>query len=335
MSALTLLVALVVVVACMLSASAYRTEPIGKDFDTFGCVMKDVDLMHFTDAQFDEIHKNLLTCRLLVIPNQKDLTVQGQREFSQRLGVLLKHLESVSRHPDYPDVNRVSNVRNDNGAYQGLTGLHVEHYHSDLSWATNPTKFTTLFSEIRPDGCGDTEFVDGVAAYEALPEDIKQKLDGKRGQYSYLKQRFNKDGTFQAGLSPQELKVAKNPTIHPIITIHPITGKKNIFANPAHTVAILGMDRDESDQLLDFLWEHMQKFKINHVWKDFDIAMWDNRAVQHRATGCPDDKPRQLTRTTIYDDFLPDDVPVEVEGDNYDLSKDRLKATYGKEEKEL
>ena len=329
MSAFSLFIAIALFIACV---AAYRTQPLGQSFDTFGCEILDADLEHLTDAQFDEVHKTLLDCKLLVVRNQKNLSIQGQREFSQRLGVLRVHLESASRHPVYPDVNLVSNVKDSKGAYTGLTGLHVEHYHSDLSWSTTPTKITTLFSEIRPDDCGDTEFVDGVAAYEALSPKMKEMLAGLRGQYSYLKQRFNKDGTFQAGLTEEELKVAMNPTIHPIVTVHPVTGKKNIFANPAHTVASVGMERDESDAILNFLYEHLQKFKITYTWQDKDIAIWDNRAVQHRATGCPDDKPRQLTRTTINNDIPPSDDEVVVIGNNYDLSLDRINQTYKKDE---
>lgn len=145
--------------------------------------------------------------------------------------------------------------------------------------STTPTKFTFLKSEIRPEGCGDTLFSDSQSAYEAIAEETKLKLKGMRASYSYLKHRIVDAGGSTEGLTEVELEAAKNPTIHPIVTVHPITGKKNIFANPSHTVAILDIPRQESDDLLNFLYSHVaeERFLYNHIWQDDDFVMWDNR----------------------------------------------------------
>ncbi len=144
--------------------------------------------------------------------------------------------------------------------------------------SSTPTKFTFLKSEIRPEGCGDTQFADSQAAYDALDIAMKTQLQGLRATYSYLKHRMVQAGSTE-GLSEEELSVAQNAVIHPIVTVHPITGKKNIFANPSHTVAVQSYSKEDSDRLLNFLYEHVadERFLYNHVWRDHDFVMWDNR----------------------------------------------------------
>ncbi len=142
-----------------------------------------------------------------------------------------------------------------------------------------PTKMTFLKSVIRSDGCGDTQFADTVSAYSALPEELRTRLEGVTASYSYLKHRtIEADGTV-AGLTAAEVQAALRGTVHPVITVHPITGEKNIYSNPSHTMAIHGMDKAESDEVLTFLYDHVAKedFLYNHVWKDDDFVMWDNR----------------------------------------------------------
>lgn len=142
-----------------------------------------------------------------------------------------------------------------------------------------PTKMTFLKSVIRSDGCGDTEFADTVAAYSALTDEMKAQLDSATASYSYLKHRtISANGTV-AGLTKEEVQTALKGTLHPVITVHPVTGEKNIYVNPSHTMAINGWSKDKSDEILTFLYNHVAKeeFLYTHEWKDDDFIMWDNR----------------------------------------------------------
>ena len=112
-----------------------------------------------------------------------------------------------------------------------------------------PNSFTFLKSVIRPSKGGETIFSDTTKAYEDLPEVIKQQVDGKTGFFSYLKVREENRTIF----SQEEIAYLHRGSVHPIITAHPVTGKKNIFANPADTISIQNMEEDESQILLDFL----------------------------------------------------------------------------------
>ena len=168
-----------------------------------------------------------------------------------------------------------------------------------------PNSITFLKSLIRPTSGGDTVYADTISAYEALPEDIKQRVQGKTAHYSYLKFRNEIPGVS----TDEERAYLSRGSDHPIITQHPVTGKKNIFANPGHTASVNGVSAEESKELLDLLFAHVNQpqFIYSHPWEEFDGVLWDNRAVQHKASPAPD-SPRRLVRTTITGLVLPQEV---------------------------
>jgi alpha-ketoglutarate-dependent taurine dioxygenase len=100
----------------------------------FGAQITGVNVENLSDNDFDVIHNALLYHKVIIIRNQTELTVEGQRQLTKRFGHLHVHLESSSHLPGYQDVNVVSNIKDSNGAYIGLYGAHVENFHSDLSW---------------------------------------------------------------------------------------------------------------------------------------------------------------------------------------------------------
>jgi alpha-ketoglutarate-dependent taurine dioxygenase len=100
----------------------------------FGAQITGVNVENLSDSDFDIIHDALLRHKVIVVRNQTELTVEGQRRLTKRFGHLHVHLESSSHLPGYQDVNVVSNIKNSDGAYIGLYGAHVENFHSDLSW---------------------------------------------------------------------------------------------------------------------------------------------------------------------------------------------------------
>ena len=239
-----------------------------------------LNLEAITDEEFDIVHENLLKYKVLVIRNQSTLSIEGQRSFSKRFGKLHVHLESSSHIPNYPDVNLVSNVKNSTGGYIGLHGAHVETFHSDLAWCELPTKVTIVRSALRPDGCGNTEFLNTHAAYYGLPDEIKERSRNKTAKYCYLKQRkVRDDGVVEDGLTVEEALRAAKCVTHPVISMHPITGFKNIYVDQSHAKSI---DGEPDNTLLDYLLEHSRKpeYTYTHVWRDGDVVLWDNRGTQ-------------------------------------------------------
>ena len=146
---------------------------------------------------------------------------------------------------------------------------------------TTPTKITVVKSVIRPEGCGDTVFADTHAAYDALDADVKNLLTNLNGKYSYLKLRQISSTGDSDNLDANEVKEAFKYSVHPLITTHPITGLKNIFANPSHTVSVLGWSEEESTKLLEKLFAHTAKdeFSYRHKYEDGDVLVWDNRGM--------------------------------------------------------
>jgi len=144
-----------------------------------------------------------------------------------------------------------------------------------------PTKITVLKSVIRPNECGDTIFADTHAAYHDLSESTKQQLHGLRGHYCYLKLReLSADGKAE-NLDITEIQSAAGCAVHPLVTTHPITGVKNLYANPSHTASVLGYEKDASEALLQQLFAHtaQDKYAYRHVYEDDDLILWDNRGI--------------------------------------------------------
>jgi taurine dioxygenase len=148
---------------------------------------------------------------------------------------------------------------------------------------------------------GDTVFADVVAAYDALPESMKKRLEGLTALHTVLKRRQK---TLDAGVDSYRTSEARKKTVdtvlasndtekkkileavHPVVRVHPATGRKCIYVTDAHTAHIIGMPKDESRDLIKELTEHVIKpeFLYRHSWKVNDLLMWDDCSSQHKAT---------------------------------------------------
>lgn len=269
---------------------------------SFAAEIKGLDLETVDDSSFALIEQFLIQHKVLIFRNQSALTVEGQRRFTQRCGPLQVHVESTAHLPGYDDVNVVSNMKsNATGHFIGLNGEHVENFHTDLSWSEMPNLVTLLRSEVRPSVGGDTHYADTVTAYEELPAAWKERVAGRTTHNSYLKFRESVPGTTEE-VHAYLLKGHN----HPLVSTHPVTGKKNIFANPGHTESVNDVTKEESEEILSFIFAHVQqdRFRYIHQWQDGDAVLWDNRAVQHKATPAPA-QPRKLVRTTVVNSDVP------------------------------
>jgi taurine dioxygenase len=191
--------------------------------------------------------------------------------------------------------------------------------------ATFPTKVTVVRAAVRPESCGHTEFINCNAAYLSLPEDFRSYLASKTAKYCYLKTRDIKEGDKVEGLTVEQVNKAKDCAVHPLVTTHPETNLPILFANPSHTASINGMDVEESEEVLSrvFRASASPSNMYAHYYLEGDLLLWDNRgkqfifvadnmcldmkfaAVQHRATGCPENVPRKLIRTTAQCEIQP------------------------------
>ncbi len=239
---------------------------------------------------------------VLVFRNQK-LTPLEHVAFSRGFGDLEIHVVAKYLLPGHPEVFRVSNIV-ENGQRIGGSG---EFWHTDLSYVAQPSRGSLLYSIEVPvrDGVvlGDTLFASTAAAYDALHPATKKRLEGLVAVHRFT-DLYSQVARDRAATSPlTEDEKAKVPDVrHPVVRVHPNTGRKCLFVNEGFTAAIEGLSPGESQSLLRELFDHSTRpeFIYTHKWQVGDLVMWDNYATIHRATGgYTADLRRLLHRTTL------------------------------------
>ena len=253
-----------------------------------GAEIHDVDLSQpVDDATFAEIENAFNTHSVLVFRDQ-DLTPEQQIAFSRRFGPLEVHVLSQYLHPDHPEILVVSNILKD-GRNVGIPDAG-RYWHTDLSYMAAPSRGSLLYAMEIPekDGevLGDTLFASASAAYDALPDAMKRRLDGVEALFS-LSHRFSKleaDGTKHQKMTDDQTEQTPE-VLHKLVQTHPVTGRKILFVNEGHAARIPGMPEDESRALLDELCDycHQPEFVYRHRWRVGDLVMWDNIPTQHLA----------------------------------------------------
>jgi len=264
-----------------------------------GAEIKGIDLSQpMDDSTFAKISKAFFDNQVVVFRNQK-ITPEQQIAFTRRFGVLEQHVRKEHRLEGYPEILIVSNVLNGQGKAIGVEDAG-RFWHSDLSYKQLPSLLSALYALEVPvkDGVvlGPTNFASTTAAYDALPEDMKRKLGGLKNVHSYVYYR-NKNIQAQKAeqaqgdrvvqehvLTPEHLAQVPDAEM-PIVRTHPVTGKKGLFINEAHTSHIAGLPKAESEALKNEICAHVIKpeFQYVHEWQAGDLLMWDNCAAQHKA----------------------------------------------------
>jgi taurine dioxygenase len=193
------------------------------------------------------------------------------------------------QEPGHPEVMILSNKKVD-GKPIGL-GDAGQDWHTDMSYSKMIAFTNVLYGLEIPhrDGqpLGGTEFSNMRAAYVALPEALKKKLDGMTVLHDFNKFWENmrkQPGCTRPPLTQAQLK-AKPPVSHPIFLTHPITGEKILYANPGYSIQINELPKQESDEILEFLFAHQlqPQFRYQHRWTAGDVLMWDNMGTIHNA----------------------------------------------------
>ena len=185
--------------------------------------------------------------------------------------------------------------------------LFAENWHSDWSFQATPPSGTCLFGVQIPPMGGDTLYVNQHAALDAMPADLRARLDGKMAVHS-ARGGYAPDGTYGAHDQATDRSMDIRPSdeamatqLHPVIRKHPETGRLGVFSCIGYIIGIDGMADDAARELLFelYAWQTRDEFQYRHVWQQDMLTMWDNRSVLHRATGGYDGHHRLLHRTTI------------------------------------
>ncbi|HEY0286729.1 MAG TPA: TauD/TfdA family dioxygenase [Pseudomonas sp.] len=254
------------------------------------------------DADLARIHRAYLDHGLLILRDQR-ITPEQQIDFSRHFGTLQIHVLKQFLLANHPEVFIISNIV-ENGQPIGL-GDAGKFWHSDLSYVELPSLGAMLLAQELPPEGGDTLFASQQLAYETLPAELRQRIDGKRAVHSYTARYADEvfKGVRRPTLTQAQLAAVK-PVVHPVVRTHPETGRKGLFVNENFTTHILDLPEDESRQVLAELYAHSIKpeFIYRHQWQPNDMLFWDNRALIHLATGCPSHLRRRMHRTTIQGD---------------------------------
>jgi taurine dioxygenase len=265
-----------------------------------GAEISGIDLSQpLDDDAFARIARAFFDNEVIYFRNQR-LTPEQQIAFTRRFGVLEQHVRKESRLPGHPEILVVSNVVKEDGTPIGAQDAG-RFWHSDLSYKREPSLLSALYAVEVPVAnarvLGDTEFASTTAAFAALPPELKQRVEGLRNVHSYVYYREKNrraqlegrergvDEVIEHELSPTQIQSVPDSEV-PIVRAHPVTGKKGLFINEAHTSRITGLPPGEAEALKTLLCEHIVKpeFRYRHSWQAGDLLMWDNCAVQHKAT---------------------------------------------------
>ncbi len=269
-----------------------------------GAEMRGVDLSRAIDDEtFREIVAAWRQHEVIFFRGQA-LTPEQHIAFSRRFGELEHHVRQECCRPGFPQIFVVSNVI-ENGKPIGSQDAGL-FWHSDLCYKNEPSRGSLFYAREVPvengQPRGDTMFSSMTAAYDALPHGMKRMLEGRQAINSYTHgyYRDRKSGP-RPKLTAEQM--SRTPDVaHPIVRVHPDTGRKCLFVNEGYTTRIVDMDPGESDALLAELFAHIRKpeFVYRHQWQVGDFLIWDNCATQHRAV--PDytlPQRRLMERTTL------------------------------------
>jgi taurine dioxygenase len=255
------------------------------------------------DEAFAAVRRAFLDSEGVLVLRDQKITPEQHIAFSRRFGPLMIHVLRQFLLDGHPEILLVSNVI-ENGKPIGL-GDAGRYWHSDLSYAAEPSLGSLLHArEIPPEG-GDTSFANLYAAYDALPADIKRRIDGKRAVHSYRKSYDRLEGSsWRPPLTASQKEEVQEVT-HPVVRTHPGTGRKALFVNEGFTSHIIDLPEAESDELLRILFAHSTepRFIYRHRWQEHDLVFWDNRCAIHLAHGCPPELRRHMHRTTVKGDL--------------------------------
>ncbi|MFE2378256.1 TauD/TfdA dioxygenase family protein [Streptomyces sp. NPDC059398] len=254
------------------TAHPYTLFDVVPQARTIGAEIHGVDLSQpLEPALREELNRALLEWKVLFFRGQ-DLTSAAQRDFARNWGEL--EVNPLLARGDSEDV-----VRFDKAAGAPRTFENV--WHTDVTFRERPALGAVLqLREVPPLG-GDTLWADMAAAYDNLPQEVKDRIDGASAVHDFIP-------GFARFYRPEQLaphQEAFPPVEHPVVRTHPESGRRMLFVNTSFTTRIVGFDRAESDRLLRFLFQqaHIPEYQVRFRWQPGDIAFWDNRATQHYA----------------------------------------------------
>src|SRR5919201_1364421 len=276
--------------------SDIRIHPVS---GALGAEVTGVDLATGLDDQTLGLLRRAWLDHLVLFFRDQPLSPAQFLAFGRRFGTIIEY-PFVKGLDEYPEIIPVVKLEHERINFGGV-------WHSDTAYLDVPPMASMLLAREVPPAGGDTLFANMYLAYETLSEGMKRVLGGLRAVNSSSKadaSRTREDRIAERGRADAR---AIYEAAHPVVRVHPETGRKALYVNVAHSVRFEGMTEEESAPILDYLYRHQTRPELTcrFRWRPASLALWDNRCAQHNAVNDYAGHRRVMHRIT-----LAGDVPV-------------------------
>jgi len=272
-----------------------------------GARVEEIDLAQpLSPEDFRTILRALGQYGVLCFPNQ-NLDATQLANYAGRFGQLEVNVANLFHAEGHPEIMHLSNMKDAHGKPVGLSDAG-QGWHTDMSYSKDVSIGNVLHAKRIPrrngQPLGDTQFRNMHAAYDDLPNEVKQRLEGRTATHDFEKfwdMMRIRPGSIRGPLTPEQ-RAKKPPVSQPIFKLHPITGKRVLYCNSGYAMHIDGMDPIESAATLDYLFRHQaqEKYLYSHSWTEGDVLMWDNIGTVHNAVAdYGPDEPRFILRAQV------------------------------------
>lgn len=241
----------------------------------FGVEIQGLDPAAAGDGDLRRVLAALYESRFAVL-RTPGLSKKDYVAFARRIGEPI----TLSADPDYPEIARITNI----GTDTRKEARGAAHWHTDQSFRHRVASVTMLYSVQAPARGGETRFCNMAAAWAALPEATRARIDGLRVIHRHGVSVVARPGD-HVPIPPRGWDQTRSVT-HPLVRRHPVTGRKTLYAVTGTSQGIVGMEQAEAQALLAELCEHafQDRFIAEHRHRPRDLLMWDNPTTMHSAT---------------------------------------------------
>ena len=239
--------------------------------------------------------------RLVLVFKKQDLDDPKLINFSKNFGELDPpgpNPYGITFLPEFPEINVISNVKNEQGTPIGNLGDGEAVWHADMTYLELPPKAGILYALEVPENQGNTHFANMTLAYSDLSDDIKKKIDGKILIHDSA---HNSAGMLRKGYSEVDNPTETPGARHPMVIKDQSTNKKLLFLGRRPHAYIVGLEIEESENLLDEIWKHatQEKYTWTQKWEKGDLLMWKNLSVLHKRDAFDPNTRRVMHRTQL------------------------------------
>ena len=236
--------------------------------------------------------RRLLVEHEVIFFRDQDISHEQHKQIAHFFGPLQTH-PAYGTVPDFPEITILESTAE--------KPTKIEKWHTDMTFREHPPMGSILRSKICPPSGGDTLWSSMTSTYEALSQPMKDFLDNLNAEHDFS-HGFKESLAEPGGRERLKDAIKDNPpVIHPVIQTHPESGKKVIFVNTLFTTKIIELSADESNSILNFLYDYIKtpEFTCRFSWEPNSIAFWDNRSTQHKPVNDYFPSHRMLERITI------------------------------------